>query len=192
VAARKRKGMSIRGYAAHRRELSLDGGSAWSVQKALREGRISRLPDGSIDPERADAEWEANTHPGRGSGKRKGQGKSQPADPPGAESGPAAPSPEGKRFTYASARARLEEWKARKAELEYRRLAGELTSVAEVERATFNFHRTLREQILATAGRVAAECIPLRSARSIERVITRELRTALEELTADGPGDGTS
>jgi hypothetical protein len=48
-------GLSIRAYAAKR------GCSHTAVRKALAAGRITALEDGSIDPERADREWEANT-----------------------------------------------------------------------------------------------------------------------------------
>lgn len=48
-------GMSIRGYARHR------NCSPSSVMKALATGRITKQPDGTIDPEQADLEWAANT-----------------------------------------------------------------------------------------------------------------------------------
>lgn len=50
-------GMSRRAYAAHR------GVSHTAVGKAVATGRISTLPDGSIDPDVADREWNANTDP---------------------------------------------------------------------------------------------------------------------------------
>lgn len=37
-----------------------------AVQKAILTGRITREPDGSIDPERADRDWERNSLPGQG------------------------------------------------------------------------------------------------------------------------------
>lgn len=48
-------GITQTAYSRHR------GVSEGAVRKAIREGRISRNPDGSIDPEKADAEWEKNT-----------------------------------------------------------------------------------------------------------------------------------
>ena len=54
-------GLSGRGYARHRKELGLSGGSETGVRKALAEGRISLEPDGSIDPAKADALWGANS-----------------------------------------------------------------------------------------------------------------------------------
>ena len=52
-------GLSIRAYARHR------GVSHVAVKKAIDTGRITPLPDGSIDPVVADAQWAANTTPTR-------------------------------------------------------------------------------------------------------------------------------
>lgn len=50
-------GLSERAYARHR------GVTHRAVQKAIRAGRITPNADGTIDPGRADAEWNANTDP---------------------------------------------------------------------------------------------------------------------------------
>ena len=55
-AAAKRR-MNISQYAEHR------GCSRQAVYKAMDEGRITREPDGSIDPVRADRQWADNTCP---------------------------------------------------------------------------------------------------------------------------------
>ena len=48
-------GLSIRAYARHR------GVSHVAVKKAIDTGRIKPLPDGTIDPDAADAQWAQNT-----------------------------------------------------------------------------------------------------------------------------------
>jgi len=48
-------GLSIRAYARHR------GVSHVAVRKAIESGRITPNADGTIDPQRADAEWAKNT-----------------------------------------------------------------------------------------------------------------------------------
>ena len=48
-------GLSIRAYARHR------GVSHVAVKKAIDTGRIAQETDGTLDPERADREWEQNT-----------------------------------------------------------------------------------------------------------------------------------
>ena len=53
-------GLSIRAYARHR------GVSHVAVKKAIDTGRITALPDGTIDPETADAQWAQNTLQPRG------------------------------------------------------------------------------------------------------------------------------
>lgn len=52
-------GLSLRAYARHR------GVSHEAVRKAIDTGRITTDADGSIDPQRADAEWARNTAPPR-------------------------------------------------------------------------------------------------------------------------------
>lgn len=49
--------MNISQYAEHRRC------SRQAVYKAMDEGRITREPDGSIDPVKADRQWADNTSP---------------------------------------------------------------------------------------------------------------------------------
>lgn len=48
-------GLSIRAYARHR------GVSHVAVKKAIDSGRITQLPDGTIDPIAADVQWAQNT-----------------------------------------------------------------------------------------------------------------------------------
>nr|WP_230548454.1 elements of external origin [Pseudomonas aeruginosa] len=48
-------GLSIRAYARHR------GVSHVAVKKAIDTGRITALPDGTLDPDAADAQWAQNT-----------------------------------------------------------------------------------------------------------------------------------
>ena len=50
-------GLSRRAYAAHR------GCSESAVRKAIATGRISVEADGTIDPAKADADWDARTDP---------------------------------------------------------------------------------------------------------------------------------
>ena len=52
-------GVSLRAYARMR------GCSLTAVQKAIASKRISTLPDGTIDPERANQDWEKNTFAGQ-------------------------------------------------------------------------------------------------------------------------------
>lgn len=48
-------GLSLRAYARHR------GVSEAAVRKAIKSGRITQEPDGTVDPEQADQQWERHT-----------------------------------------------------------------------------------------------------------------------------------
>ena len=54
-----RGGLSRRGYARHR------GCHEKAVRKAIASGRITVEPDGTIDPQKADAQWVAMSDPAR-------------------------------------------------------------------------------------------------------------------------------
>jgi hypothetical protein len=55
--------VSARGYARHRREAGLSGGTHRAVLKALRAGRITAGADGRIDPQVADQQWVTRSAP---------------------------------------------------------------------------------------------------------------------------------
>ncbi len=59
------KGLTYSQYANHRERLGLTGQTKQSVAAAVKSRRITALPDGSVDPERADVEWRARTDPGK-------------------------------------------------------------------------------------------------------------------------------
>src|SRR5262245_9782057 len=52
-------GLSIRAYARER------GVSHVAVLRAIKTGKVTPEPDGTIDPAKADASWERSTDPGR-------------------------------------------------------------------------------------------------------------------------------
>lgn len=121
-------GLSIRGYAEHRRKLNLPGGNDNSVRKALENGRISRNRYGRIDPKQADVDWIANTDPAR------------------------APASNG--IPYAQARARREAAEAALKELELHERQGRLLAADDVRRKTFALFRIVRERVLAVPSRI--------------------------------------
>ena len=80
-------GLSIRAYARHR------GVSHVAVKKAIDTGRITPLPDGTIDPDAADAQWEKNTLQSRKAA------TAEPVNTPKARTEPAAKAPPQPRDT---------------------------------------------------------------------------------------------
>jgi hypothetical protein len=120
-----------------------------AVQRAISEGRITTLPDGRIDPALADRQWSENTITAEGDG-----GKLLRA-----------------RTVYMVSKARL-------ADMQLKRLSGELLPAAEVKIAAFNASRRVRD---------ACMNIPTRCCGAV----AAEIRRAIEELvmpqaTVDG------
>lgn len=164
-------GITIRDYAATRRERGLPGGSRYGVQKALRDGRITKEEDGTIDPERADREWDANTN----------EAKRRP--PAGGRS--AEDRAEGKPATYSEARAIREALNARIARLEYEERIGKLVSRAEVEAEAFRVGRLLRDRLFVIPGRVSAQIAAETNPKRIAALLDREFRTVLDETLGE-------
>jgi hypothetical protein len=139
--------MSQRQYAVHR------GLSRAAVQKAISTGRISTLPDGMIDSDRADQAWEQNT---------------------------VTPAGDGPKLTRA--RLMLTLRKAAIADVQYKQLIGEFLPKAEIQVATFNSFRQIRDRMLGipdrVAGMVAAETDP----RKCYTILVDEIRTALQQF----------
>lgn len=127
--------MSLRGYATHR------GVALSAVQKAIASGRISALPDGRVDSDRADVEWERNTTQYAPAVARRRQ------DEDGEVFGASQ---------YTKARAVREHYQARLAKLEYEEKVGSLVSTDEVKIAQFNIDRQRRDAMLNIADRVCA------------------------------------
>lgn len=100
------------------------------------------MPDGRIDSDAADQEWEANTH-------RRGPvigTRRQPED-------------DGDGFgaaQYTKARAVREHYQARLAKIEYEEKVGTLVSKDEVKIAQFNIDRQRRDAMLNLADRTCA------------------------------------
>lgn len=169
-------GVSIRAYARHR------GVSHVAVIKAIKEGRITPEPDGTIDPEKADAEWEANTvQPKRrkvgpasvGSAAKggggvesvaKGRRKSKPGEPKAdsadaADAGAPGVSSLGAEvgMSLVEARTLNETLKAKIAEVKLAALRGELVDRAKVVEHVFKLARAERDAWLVWPSRVASQ-----------------------------------
>ena len=155
-------GLSIRGYARHR------GVSHTAVQKAIQSGRISVEPDGTLDPAKADAEWEKNTRSSKGS----------------VASAAIAQASGGVDFN--KARAVKETYNARLAKLTYQERVGQHVSVEEVKLGAFNMARKLRNRILQIPMRISAQLAAETDPHIVEDMLNAELSGALEELSQEG------
>jgi hypothetical protein len=163
-------GLSVRAYARHR------GVSHVAVMKAVRAGRIPQETDGTIDPARADAAWEAQTDPA----KRPATVKTPPATPskpamsvaataPPQHEAVSAPVPAaaggGSSFeggkaagaNFAQARTMHEVAKAQKARIQVQRLKDEVIDRANALALVFKLARQERDSWVTWPARVAGE-----------------------------------
>jgi len=181
-------GLSIRAYAQHR------GVSHTAVAKAIKAGRISKEADGTIDPAKADTQWERNTLPSQNLNTGATKPAPKVATPP--VSTPVSTAPVANRELqspletgriaapdYQTSRAIREAYAARLAKLEYEERTAKLISSDEVEMRTFNLARRLRDRMQTLPRRLAAALAVEQDPRVIEQRLNDEIRQALEELS---------
>lgn len=139
------KPISLRAYAAWRKNKGLPGGSLEGVRRAIQS---ERLVDSVVtvdgvkkiaDPEAADREWLANTDPGRRLFGLVG------GDDEGESGEPSA---------MVQASTRLKQAQAELAELNLRKRSAELMDVADAERAWAEACARLRNALLGVANRL--------------------------------------
>lgn len=165
--------LSLRAYAKHR------GVSLAAVQKAIKSGRIATTADGSIDSDRADADWSAKTRPGQ---KRRAPAPAIVApvvpfvEPPRSDPGGAG------GLDYFRARAIRESYLARLAKIEFEEKSAKLVSRDEVQIAAFTKARTVRDSLLNIPDRLAATLAAETDADNVHQMLTVEIRKALDEL----------
>lgn len=154
-----------------------------AVRKAITEGRIS-LIDGKIDPAVADIQWARNTRARASQSAPAGPGAS--GDLLGAAPGASAESPSASAAPvpndgYTAARARREIADAETAEIQLRKLRGDVLITADVARAGFEIGRELRDAMESATNSLAPELAPLTSAEACAEVLRRHNR-ALQDL----------
>lgn len=151
--------MSLRKYAKHR------GVSLAAVQKAISSGRISQEPDGTLDPQRADAEWGSNTR-----------------------NSIATVTTDNQIHDYNASRAEREFYAARLARIECEEREGKLVSIDEINALHFSRARRLRDRMLMIPRRLAAQVAAESDARTVEEMLESAICEALEELSSVSAG----
>jgi hypothetical protein len=149
--------LSMRAYAAHRRERGLIGGTHQAVSLAAKAGRIT-LIDGKVDPEVADIQWAEKTDavqqlrgangghpPAAGSMGKGGADSSSPHDGEGDQQG------------YWAAKRRREQAEAKNAELDLEERLGILVRRDEVNRGASSTASTVIQHHDAIVERIPAE-----------------------------------
>ena len=180
-------GISIRAYARHR------GVSHTAVRKAIRTGRITQEQDGTIDPEKADRQWDAKTDPAMQRGKHakalgaKTRVKTKPV-PKAAlravdETLGDAPPGDGE-VSFLRARLANEVLKAQTAKIKLAKMKGELVDREKATAMVFDLARRERDAWQNWPPRAAADMAAELGvdAHTMEQVLERHLRRQLAEL----------
>jgi hypothetical protein len=165
--------VSLRAYARMR------GCSLTAVQKAIASKRISTLPDGSIDPQRANQDWEKNTFAGQTIN------KAQSALPPVHESPAASGDPVP---AYLRARAVKESFAARTAQLEYEERAGKLIQATKAGEYAAHWSAIVGDALSAYPDRVAPLVAAAKTEAEIHRILageTNALRRKMAKAISD-------
>lgn len=191
------KGLSIRGYARHRKV------SHTAVYNALADGRIVRNAEGTIDPAVADSQWAASTDLSKPRNSvtgvpRKRRAPGAPSDPLGSPGSGAGDVPVGPAegdaarvvASYAGSRAVREAYLARTAKLDYEERSGKLVDADGVRAQLFALGRRARDTLLGVPDRLAPILAGETDAATIHRLLAQEIERGLSELVAAPPITG--
>jgi len=193
---------SLRAYAAHRKAAGLPGATLAAVQKALKNQRITRAADGSIDFERADREWLEHSdqskfrgdYPddlgGQTGGRVGGQGGHSADDHhegPEPDAGDDQADAEHDPESYREAQRRREWVRVRREELALARLKGELAPVAEVNAWVAGMILRAKEILLRIAPELRDRLAQEKDAAKCEALVTAEVQRALNQLAEFKP-----
>lgn len=172
-------GVSIRAYARMR------GCSESAVRKAIASKRIKPEPDGSIDPERADHEWETNTLSGGTPNRaqtapRSSQSRTSPPPPPAIPQQAGAMSdPVGQ---YLRSRAVNETFKAKISQLEYEERSRKLIPAARASEYAATFSAIVKDALLSMPDRLAPMLAAVNDEKAIHRLLTAEVTAVLRKV----------
>ena len=162
-------GISLRAYAKAR------GCSLTAVQKAIATKRITKLPDGTIDAERANREWSKNTFAGQTV-----REAAAPERLPMHES----PAPTGDPVTaYLRARAVKESFQARTAELDYKERAGKLIEATRASEYAATFSAIVKDGLMAMPDRLAPMLAAVDDEKTIHRMLGAEITALLRKVS---------
>jgi hypothetical protein len=179
--------LNVTQYARHR------GCRKAAVEFALERGRIHKNPDGLIDSEQADRDWEANTNHRQARPGPKPPKTSHRVEAPASadRQGIQAEIAAAGTLNFANARAVREIYAARLLRLDYETKQATLMPRRQVDIATFNVYRVVRDGMLNIPDRVAAQLAVETDPAVVYDVLNREINQALEtlskRLTAEEP-----
>ena len=162
-------GLSARGYARVR------GVSHVAVLKAIKNKRITLEPDGSIDPIRANQEWERNTFAGKtvtpAPALETGRG-------PGAGAGASDLS-----LMFQKGKVKEQFFKGQIAELEFNQRNGKLIEVTAAGEYASAVSNIIRDQVSAWPDRLTPMLAATNDETAIHRILTREGDALLRKVS---------
>jgi hypothetical protein len=156
--------MGITEYARHR------GVADIVVHTAVRSGRIKRNPNGLIDSDVADQQWEANTQKPTGSAR----GRYKEPEDRAVEAVPG--------ITYSDARALREVYVAQKHALSILERTGELVPRRDVEEEASNCFRMIRDACFNLPPRLSAQLAAETDEATVHDLLETELRRIFEDF----------
>jgi hypothetical protein len=173
-------GVSIRAYARMR------GCSESAVRKAITSKRIKPEADGTIDPERANKQWEQNTF--LGATLRPSAAK--PAPPPPAQQRMAVPSVAGVESpssdpvqSFLRARAVKETFNAKVAQMEYEERAGRLIQASRAAEYASTFSSIVKDHLMAMPDRLAPVLAAVDDEDAIHKILFNDVSAVLKKLS---------
>ena len=171
-------GVSLRAYARMR------GCSLTAVQKAIASKRITTLPDGTIDPERANQEWAKNTFAGQTIGRK----PTAPAPPRGGSAQPPVIPQAGEVSSdpvaaYLRARAVNETFKAKVSQLEYEERTGKLILAVRASEYAATFSAIVKDGLMAMPDRLAPMLAAVDDEKAIHRMLAAEVSVLLRKVS---------
>ena len=184
-------GVSQRAYAR------LRGVSLSAVQKAIASKRITPNPDGTIDPERANQEWERNTFAGKtlhqatqqATSRTWPRSASQPNRRVAVSGMPGQPDVSSDPVSaYLRARAVTETFKAKTAQMEYEERAGKVIQATKVGEYVADWSAIVGDALAAFADRVAPLVAAAKTEAEIHRILAGEanaLRRKMAKAISD-------
>jgi hypothetical protein len=174
--------LNVTQYARHR------GCRKAAVEFALERGRIQKNADGLIDSEQADRDWEANTdhrqaRPGPKPPKTSHRKPVESAPPLEERQALQTEIASGGTLNFANARALRELYAAELLRLDYETKQATLMPRSQVEGATFDVYRVVRDGLLNIPDRIAAQLAVETNSAVVRDLLTREITQALEALS---------
>jgi hypothetical protein len=169
-------GISIRAYARMR------GCAKSAVEKAIKTKRITTLPDGTIDPAKADQEWAKNTFAGHTLNRAQARPTPRPAPAPPPEAAPSSVSGD-PVAAYLRARAVNETFKAKVSQMEYEERAGKLMPAARASEYAATFSAIVKDGLMAMPDRLSPMLAAVDDEKAIHRMMVAEVSALLKKVS---------